>query len=242
MRQRCIQCLLTSAPEIVAPVMTWLLYESDTLCLSTRMEILDELMTGAYSLAAIQPPESDRLSNTSAVVSSRRLESYNSSESMEIADGDGTDSAPYLGLVSNYNSRKLRSRLPTVGHSTIVKRPNYLRKKLESNVIIRNNFTPVANLFFFPVLRVLLKGQGTANWRSARVPGDEVDGLRALLPSHALRALSVFVRCASNTPLHGYEQKCIRKFIHLPPINVRLIYLLWFAEFLRPSCFEFHCR
>jgi len=56
LRQTCIQILLTSVPDVVVPVMTWLLYESDTLCLSTRMEILDELVSGAYTLAAIQPP------------------------------------------------------------------------------------------------------------------------------------------------------------------------------------------
>jgi len=138
-------------------------------------------------------------------MNNHKINNYNTNRlrqlEMEVEEEDDNS---YAGMISSTKTRKFHSRLPTVGHSTVIRRPNTLRKRQQSNDIIRNHFSSVANLFFFPVLRVLLKGQQNAsNWRTVRTPGDELDGLRALLPAHALRALSVFVRCAANSPLHG---------------------------------------
>ncbi len=99
-----------------------------------------------------------------------------------------------------------------------IKRPLMLKKlTLPTRKVFQNKFASVAQLFYFPVLKILADkicfdespSSVVSDPRKVTqfVPSnkEDVSEVNSLLPGKVLLALTVFVRCSVNSPIQRYN-------------------------------------
>lgn len=208
MRSDAVLSLLVMAPTIVVPVVTWSICDADSVSTGSKIDILSILVQSAYMLSHLQSVYEVQYPPGKA----------SSSQSSVIGKDVGNDVQP---------TDPLDATAATVT-KTRIKRPAKLRQLQDSNRIryFRNDFGPVAHLFFGPIAAKIVNvknessGDGagdspgvllTAQHVVSNSSGDmcvppvnafEFDGMSVLLPSQLLMALGDCVRCSVNTSIH----------------------------------------
>jgi hypothetical protein len=165
--------------------------------LGVRLLAVDSLAKAAYTLAGV---EDNNSSTWDEATCARRTDLLPSSTD-KVSEPENLKSTEIL---FQHDGQKFN---PAMASKTRIKRPRMLqhylsRQKAGKNGKVRkfrNAFAPVAQLVYFPILKVLIGNMPNSH---AADPRCEIDELHYMLSAKSFRTIAAFTKCSVNTNSH----------------------------------------
>jgi len=216
LRSSALQSLLTCYPTISVKVITWSL-ESKSVGLGVKINAIAALARASYTLAGLAIPGEDEEKKGKVTVTSEKEEKV-------------------LVSPSKKESSLLTSHTPSssVVHfsKTVVKRPAKLAQSQRKRIFFRNNFAPLAQIFYYPILKLIASLSTRMENYSVGDSSTSLDEIEYLLFAQALLALGAFTRCTVNSPVQRQltleTLKVAAKFVQSASLSLRRAALVAF--------------